>query len=80
MNNPQKNKIYRHYKYDPHGPENNYTYKIIDIGFDTERQEEVVIYKPLYESDVRIFVRPLNIFLESVDIHNNSIPRFILVK
>lgn len=32
-----KGDIYRHYKYDMDGLENNYTYEIIGIGFDTER-------------------------------------------
>lgn len=75
-----KGEIYQHHKYDPSGVDKNYIYEIIDIGFDTERQEEVVIYKPLYESDIKIFVRPKNNFLETVENNGSKINRFVKIK
>lgn len=71
-----KGDVYRHYKHDADGLENNYTYEIIDIGFDTERQEEVIIYRPLYESDIKIFVRPKRNFLEIIQSKEGNFHRF----
>lgn len=53
-------KVYRHFK-------GNY-YFVENVGFNSENQERMVIYKPLYErEDGRtIWVRPEKMFLESV--------------
>jgi len=58
---------YRHYK----GGE----YEVIDIARHSETEELVVVYRPLYgERD--LWVRPLTMFLESVEIDGKTIPRF----
>lgn len=53
-------KVYRHFK-------GNY-YFVEDIAYDSETQERIVIYKPLYErADGRsIWVRPEKMFLSEI--------------
>ena len=53
-------KVYRHFK-------GNY-YFIEDIALDSETQERVVIYKPIYDrNDSKIWVRRESMFLEKID-------------
>lgn len=53
-------KIYRHFK-------GNY-YFVENVGLDSETQERVVIYKPIYDrEDSMIWVRREKMFLEEVD-------------
>ena len=53
-------KVYRHFK-------GNY-YFIEDIALDSETQERVVIYKPIYERyNSKIWVRRESMFLEKID-------------
>ena len=53
-------KIYRHFK-------GNY-YFIEDVALDSETQERVVIYKPIYDrQDSKIWVRREKMFLEEID-------------
>jgi hypothetical protein len=59
---------YRHYK----GKE----YLVIGIGRDSETEGEVVIYQPLYASDVAYWVRPLRMFTETVNVNGNEVKRF----
>ncbi len=43
-------------------------YEIIGIAFHTETEEQMVVYRPLYEGAVAsLFVRPLAMFVEEVD-------------
>ena len=53
-------KVYRHFK-------GNY-YFVEGVGYDSETQEKMVIYKPLYEREDgrRIWVRPESMFLEEI--------------
>ena len=53
-------KVYRHFK-------GNY-YFVENIGYDSETQERMVIYKPLYprEDNHNIWVRPEKMFLEEI--------------
>jgi len=60
MNQVKIGKIYRHFK-------GNY-YFIEDIALDSETQERVVIYKPIYDrNDSKIWVRRESMFLERID-------------
>lgn len=53
-------KVYRHFK-------GNY-YFVEDIALDSETQERMVIYKPIYDrEDSKIWVRPEKMFLEQID-------------
>ena len=72
--------IYQHHKHDPSGLENNYTYKIIDTAFDAEKQEKVVIYKPLYDCEYKLFTRSRENFLEIIKVNNQKRSRFVKIK
>ncbi len=70
-----KQGIYRHYK--------GKLYKIIGVGRHSETLEEVVIYQALYDGEFgkkAIWVRPLKMFMEDVEIEGKKVPRFELVK
>lgn len=58
---------YRHYK----GGE----YEVLDIARHSETEELMVVYRPLY-GDRDLWVRPLDMFRESVEIDGISLPRF----
>ncbi len=53
-------KVYRHFK-------GNY-YFVENIAYDSETQERIVVYKPLYEREDnrKIFVRPEKMFLSTI--------------
>ncbi len=53
-------KVYRHFK-------GNY-YFVENIAFDSETQERMVVYKPLYDRDDKkmIWIRPEKMFLEEI--------------
>lgn len=59
--------VYRHYK----GAE----YWVERVAQHSETEEEVVVYQALY-GDFGWWVRPKSMFLESVAIDGESIPRF----
>lgn len=63
---------YRHYK----GGE----YEVLGVGRHSETLEELVVYRALYESEDfgkdAIWVRPLHMFTDSVEVDGKSIPRF----
>ena len=61
---------YRHYK----GGE----YQVIGTAIHSETEEELVVYRPLY-GEGRLWVRPLAMFLESVDVDGRKLPRFALI-
>ena len=58
---------YRHYK----GNE----YEVIGVGKHTETEEELVIYKALYEP-YQIWIRPLDMFFETITVDGKEIQRF----
>jgi hypothetical protein len=58
---------YRHYK----GNE----YEVIGVAKHSETFEELVVYRALYGSG-DLWVRPLNMFLEEVEINEKKTPRF----
>jgi hypothetical protein len=62
--------LYRHYK----GPE----YRVFGVAKHSETEEEVVFYQALY-GEYGLWVRPLNMFLESVEVDGEQVPRFALV-
>jgi GNAT superfamily N-acetyltransferase len=68
--NIQKGK-YRHYK--------GNLYEVIDIARHSETLEDMVIYKALYH-DFGIWVRPLKMFLEDVEVNGRIQKRFELLE
>jgi hypothetical protein len=66
--NPQPG-IYKHYK--------GKLYKLIGIAKHSETLEELVVYKALYQEEGKnLWVRPLKIFMEEVEIDGKKMPRF----
>ena len=60
--------IYQHYK--------GQRYEVVGVGLDTETTKPVVIYMPLYESKVPVWVRPYEMFLDYVDVDGKKVARF----
>ncbi|MDD4995534.1 MAG: DUF1653 domain-containing protein [Patescibacteria group bacterium] len=58
---------YRHYK----GKE----YEVIGVAKHSETLEELVVYRAFY-GEGQIWVRPLKMFLEEVEVDGKKIPRF----
>ena len=59
--------FYKHFK-------GNY-YKVLYIATHSETLEEMVVYQPQY-GDMGIWVRPLSMFLEKVELNGNMVNRF----
>ena len=58
---------YRHYK----GGE----YQVIGVALHSETEEQLVVYRPLY-GEGALWVRPLGMFLETVEVDGSPVPRF----
>ena len=58
---------YRHYK----GNE----YEVIGVAKHSEDETELVVYRPLY-GERGLWVRPLAMFIETVQVSGLSVPRF----
>lgn len=58
---------YRHYK----GKE----YQVLDLATHSETGERLVVYRCLY-GDYSLWVRPLDMFTESVEVAGETVPRF----
>lgn len=68
-NSSLKPGTYRHYK----GKE----YRVIGVAKHSETLEELVVYETLYDNEVsRLWVRPLEMFLENVEVDGKTVPRF----
>lgn len=62
-------KLYHHYKNKP--------YTFIGIARHSETLEEMVIYETRYENDRgKVWVRPKQMFFESIELNGKSTPRF----
>lgn len=59
--------IYEHYK--------GHRYEVLGVGRHSETHEEMVIYRALYGSH-DFWVRPLNLFVDTVSWEGKTIPRF----
>lgn len=62
---------YRHYK----GKE----YQVVGVATHSETAESLVVYRTLY-GDCSLWVRPLEMFVESVVVDGETQPRFLLVE
>lgn len=63
--------IYRHYK--------GASYEILGTAQHSETEEQLVVYRALY-GDYGLWVRPLSMFCETVEVHGETLPRFVLLK
>ena len=59
--------VYRHYK--------GNDYQVLHVARHSETEELLVVYRPLYE-DSGIWVRPLKMFTEHIQVEGTSVPRF----
>ncbi|MBL4631224.1 MAG: DUF1653 domain-containing protein [Paraglaciecola sp.] len=59
--------IYRHYK----GNE----YEVIGVAKHSEDETELVVYRPQY-GEKNLWVRPLDMFIETVQVNGETKPRF----
>ena len=59
---------YKHYK---RGDD----YTVIDVAFNSETQEALVLYRAEY-GERQLWVRPLAMFVESVLVDGQQVPRF----
>ena len=66
-----KKGIYRHYK----GKE----YELLYIANHSETLEKMVVYKALY-GDGQIWVRPLSMWDEKVEVEGKTVSRFTFIK
>ncbi len=51
-------------------------YEVLGTAFQTETEELLVIYRPLYQSEYELFARPYDMFIEQVTIKGKQLPRF----
>jgi len=67
--------IYRHYK--------GNLYRVMGVGRHSETLEEFVVYIALYDGEFgknSIWIRPLSMFLEDVEVDGKKMPRFEFLK
>jgi len=77
MDTPKKGETYYHFK------DTDKLYEIVGIALHTETEEDMVIYRPLYEGAVApLFARPLAMFTGDVEKPELGYkgPRFILAE
>ncbi len=65
-----KTGLYRHYK------GNNY--EVIGVARHSEDETELVVYRPTY-GEGGLWVRPLDMFTETLEIDGKKIPRFTYI-
>ena len=63
--------IYKHYK--------GNLYEVIDVAKHSETEEEHAVYRTLY-GDYSTWIRPLAMFIETVQIDGQQVPRFAFVE
>lgn len=71
MTHPLKPGRYRHYK--------GKDYEVIGVARHSETEEELVVYRCLY-GDHSLWVRPLSMFRENVEVAGETVPRFSFVE
>lgn len=61
--------VYRHAK-------SGKLYEVLGVALHTETNEQLVVYRPQYDSPFELFARPYDMFVEQVDIDGAMRPRF----
>ncbi len=55
-------------------------YRVIGTAKHSETLEDLVVYKTLYKNPLsKLWVRPIKMFLEKVEINGKKVPRFKFV-
>jgi len=67
MKNEIKSGRYRHFK--------GKDYQMLGVAKHSETLEELVVYKKLYD-DYSMWVRPLSMFIDKVEVDGKKVPRF----
>ena len=70
-NYPMKIGIYQHYK--------GQNYRVIGTARHSETLEKLVVYQQLY-GNYGLWVRPAEMFAESVEYEGKTVPRFTLIQ
>ena len=66
---PPLNKgIYQHYR--------GNRYEVLGVAHHTETLELMVVYRPLYDTKAELFVRPYDIFVDTVEKDGQVLRRF----
>lgn len=61
--------VYEHYK--------GKRYRVIGVAKHSETLEDMIVYEALYDNEMsKLWVRPLLMFLEEVDVAGTRVPRF----
>jgi len=63
--------VYQHYK--------GGLYQVLEVARHSETEELLVVYRTLY-GDYSMWVRPLDMFQQSVEVDGEVVPRFRLVE
>ena len=66
--------MYAHYRH----PRDNF-YTVLDVALTEATDEPAVVYRAEYGAHI-VFVRPLSVWLETVDVEGRPAPRFTEVK
>lgn len=66
-----KKGIYRHYK--------GNLYQVIEVATHSETQDQLVVYRTLY-GDYSMWVRPLEMFEESIRVDGQEVSRFTFIE
>ncbi|MGP4845401.1 DUF1653 domain-containing protein [Marinobacter sp. 1Y8] len=70
MAQPVKPGRYRHYK--------GKDYEVIGVARHSETEEQMVVYRCLY-GDHSLWIRPLEMFRETVEVAGETVPRFSFI-
>lgn len=61
--------LYKHYK--------GKHYQVLGVCKHSETMEDLVLYETLYENEIsRLWVRPISMFLETIEVDGKRVPRF----
>lgn len=75
-----ENGFYYHYKHDPSKAWNDHAYEVVGVARHTEDKSFLVLYLPVYENDwfkpATHQARPLEMFMETVEVGGVIRPRF----
>ena len=61
--------VYRHTK-------SGKDYEVIGVALQTETEEFLVVYRPLYDNEYELFSRPYAMFIEEVEFDGKRVNRF----